>query len=445
MKSQQDRALSISGLHRSSSSYEILKIGFTLFTYLMMAYLLDQFSAPLQANDDILHGPEFTFTNPRLIRYGNKLGAAINASEVNTQVRDMWADNLFAACNKLPKNHPDRCVIEKSKRRGSPFFKVIYPDGWWYAITIDPLVVEIIAKPLTLKDAVRMRDRLQRDIWDHARLRVRTFSTEKADENVGLTPHEEIGGGHIHFDVKTAFGNDALLFRNFIVDFSNHPTLALGTLGNSVLNGPPISSLSAEQQQAFSDIIFQFDHAYPRMTIKELSTLITQKVYYKTMGKPGWFGASRHKWVPAEKYQAINITRIVNPDVPDEERTMEIRSLRPEKSADDFIRLITLFDTRIQKLKELSKLNKAVPYLRSQARTSVMEKDPQRMVDEFYSYVTSSGLNWSDYEILLPKEIADLIKKEKVVCGRKSLPGSPLIHKNKDFAAIYEKLIKMIP
>jgi len=330
-------------------------------------------------------GPEFTFTNQTLIRNGDpktrKCPECANA-------RDRMARIMSQIC----KTRGD-CVVIPSRddipslRR----YRVQYKDGWYFDISVDPLVVEIQAKPNTRLELEFLQPRIEEDIFRVAEL-------------AGLYPHKDYGGGHIHIGSTSGFGDDALLFRNFLVDFTNHPDLALDILDKNIANAPPISSLSTKQKAAFKGVIAAFDRGEIK-TIQQLARAIFYTVY---------IDSPILKEAPY-KYQALNVTRIATNDFLPEMRTLEIRPIRAQRSAKEYLDLVRLFEARLVYLK---RLGKPVPYL---------EKEPSRSLEEqvrtFYRYVTESGLSWDEYRKLLPSELQEF---SYVVSGSKPQRGGCL-------------------
>ena len=86
-------------------------------------------------------------------------------------------------------------------------------DKFWFEITTDPHTIEIKTKPSTAKQLAKQSSRVQRDIFDVA-------------HKLGTTArYEEGSAAHMHIGTKSAFGNNAMKLRNFLVDYSNFPLL----------------------------------------------------------------------------------------------------------------------------------------------------------------------------------------------------------------------------
>ena len=182
--------------------------------------------------------------------------------------------------------------------------KVAFQDGFWLQVETDIGTIEIIAKPHTLAEFEARKTQLQKFLFD-------------STEAVGLKPKF---AGHIHVGVQSAFGTNALAFRNFIVDWVNHPELGTHILHQPNHNSTPISILPLKQRLAFAKVIQEFD-ARKINGIYELAKAIQERVYYQDIGDHG----------SPYKYQELNLSRIVaNPSEP-ERWTIELRLERPEK------------------------------------------------------------------------------------------------------------------
>ena len=139
------------------------------------------------------------------------------------------------------------CEVKVLQKYSNGFdaFTVQYPDGWTYTVGFAPNVLEVTG---TMESLAALRSRkslVEQDIFEVAK-------------EIGLTPAEQVGNGAISFDRQSTFGDDALLFRNFMVDQANHPELAQGVLGNKG-TAPPMAALPAGNKKAFVKAIECFD------------------------------------------------------------------------------------------------------------------------------------------------------------------------------------------
>ncbi|MGZ3693528.1 MAG: hypothetical protein ACXWQO_05015 [Bdellovibrionota bacterium] len=191
------------------------------------------------------------------------------------------------ARRKLLEIIEERCKIEKCtlsiakdshfpwvlKYFGYNTVRVTYPDGFWIQVGFDSGVLEFQTKKSPLSVYESHRDTIQRDIFDSAKA-------------VGLVPSPEGGGaGHVSYDFDTSFEGDRRFARNMLVDEANNAFLGEGLLGPASMNrqnAPSIAIQSEEQQQAFREVLAEFD-SNPNMTVDELYEAVRKRVYYKTL------------------------------------------------------------------------------------------------------------------------------------------------------------------
>lgn len=250
-------------------------------------------------------------------------------------------------------------IVESDKIHS---FKVNYPEKkFWFMVTMDPGVIEVKMGPATVKTFREMAPIIEKDLYARA-------------SAVGLTPPKISGSGHVHIDLKSAFGDDALLFRNFIVDFTNHSELATGVLLRDTYNAPALN-LDQNKRAAFERVIRDFDEGRIT-TIDDLARQIQDRVYGKMLDR---------------KYQALNLTKILKSDVA--ARTVEIRSIRAERNFEQFVKISEMFEARIEYLK---KVGKPIPY-----QNVAAIDDRVKGVKAFYQYITESGLDYKKYKPLL--------------------------------------------
>ncbi|OFZ51297.1 MAG: hypothetical protein A2428_15780 [Bdellovibrionales bacterium RIFOXYC1_FULL_54_43] len=310
-----------------------------------------------------IYGPEFTFTNGTL--YAASIGnpRAI-VTEANSAARDRMAEVMIELCAR----RGDCTVAATVDKYDVKTWKVSYPDGWWFQISIDPSVVEIQAKPVTLAEFTKYRDRIQNDIFEVA-------------ESIDLKPDKGSGGGHIHIGTQTAFENDPKLFRNFLVDYTNHPELAFGILEEDFKNALPFAKLSEDQRAAFAKLIQSFDQK--PVSVESLARSIETKVYRDV-----------------RKYNAVNLRRTAKYGFA-RNKTVELRAIRTQLSADEYLLHLRLIEARLNYLKTLKD---PVPFLNSPVPRLTGEK-----VNAFYRYVTESGLDWDEFKVLMPRTWQDIV------------------------------------
>lgn len=312
------------------------------------------------------YGLEFTFTNPAIIRGSKGLSATTNTPE-NEAGREALAEAMKKKC--LLKGD---CSVEWVVDKSGAGYRVNYSDGHWFQLSVDPAVVEVQGKPATKEEYKAMRTRLQ-DLFDAA-------------AESGLRPHHREGGGHIHIGLETTFGRDANFFRNFLVDMANHPELATEILSDSNPNSPPIALHGKKSRERFARIVKDFDEG-KISDLRTFSERIRDDVYLQ---------APCH-WSAKAKYQAVCLTRVTEP-VNEAYRTVELRAIRPQKDAAEFIRELELIEGRLNFIRNAKapipyRLNRPIPKTRAE------------IVAAFRNYVTEMGMDWAEMRKLLPENL----------------------------------------
>lgn len=280
----------------------------------------------------VTFGPEFTFGNARLSRSWQAAAKRDEAQtgEVVEIIRDKGNQaaltQLVAAVQKRCGPPLNRCrVVPGTDKYGLTVYRVEYPDGWWFQLTTDPGVIEAQAKPSTLGEMVAHRNDLRFDLFGEA-----------AKHKLFADPTSAGGGGHINIGVQSAFGDDVLLFRNFIVDMVNHHELFQGILENDLVSAPTLVDKGPEALELFRRVIAQFDSGELGHTIRDLAATIEDAVYAGEV-----------------KYQSISLTSIVDPNVPANLARVELRGVRAQANMEQFFWELRLFDRRLKHLRGL--------------------------------------------------------------------------------------------
>jgi len=323
--------------------------------------------------DDVTFGGEFTFTNNTIINASTTQDSIVNIDEAVEAQKAFLAEVLkvCAGCRE----------ITQKNSYGVETHKIVYPDGWYFVIATDPAVVEVQTKPSTVATLQKIQARIQSDIFDAAK-------------KAGVVPHTSVGGGHIHFDYTSSVEGNVLRLRNLLVDFANHPELALGIWSNDRFNSGPIANLPSSQRQAFEEIIEQVDTRKIR-SVNTLTKEIRNRVYDYNIAD----------WYPPQKYQAININRVGSKAFDISEQTIEVRSIRPQKSAAEFLAVVRVLEGRI----ELNK-TRTLPLALDKAKlhSARIESDSITM-KKHLDYVAESGVSPEeyvrDYRLSLPKQV----------------------------------------
>lgn len=328
------------------------------------------------AKAQVKFGPEFNFTNPVILEAANHVPSNIVNNPENEKVVDLLAQHYSKVC-------VDCTVLNYRNRYGVRSVRVTFSDGWHFDVITDPGVVEINTSPMTVNDVARLSERMNEFIFNPI-------------YQLGLRPANDFfndwAGGHIHVDLKTAFGNDLSLFRNFIVDYTNHVELAHRIFGNDHHFAPSIQALDPEQKMAFDRLIKEVD-AGGVTSIQRFAQRLQQEVYYR----------NPHGHT-AKKHQALNVTRISDITIEDRYRTLEIRAFRSQENPEIFRLETQLIEKRIEFLKSWK------------TPIAIRWNDPSEITDEaavseFYRYVRDSNLDFKDYKIWVANLPPELLKK----------------------------------
>ncbi len=264
----------------------------------------------------------------------------------------------------LAKCAPKGCI--SSELPDMAGFRVTYPDGWYMDLVHDLRVVEVNTKPTTYERFRELQPRIDADLYSVAK---------------ELKMFGGVGAGHIHVGVESAFGDDALGFRNFIVDYFNHPGMAAGGMGG---HEPAFHNLDHEARLKFARIIDDFDSGRMPRTILDLATRIQGEVYDQSVAK-GFRGTKR--W----KNNALNLFR-VRKGMPPSHWTMEFRNVN-QSSSEQFMQQLEVFNARISKIRQVRGPIAIDPrVLKPRVRGSYVE-----FLDDFKRYVGGAGLNPNYY------------------------------------------------
>lgn len=283
------------------------------------------------ASSEPTFGPEFEFTNDEIEDGDYGHDGSLHISDENLEYQEKWAEFWEKLCKKRKD-----CEVEETyeshyayEHHGEinqdyyhPDYRIEFDDGFWFELTLDPTVVEVKTKPVTLEQALKFKDHFD-DIF-------------KTAKEVGLAPPKE-HGGHISVGTKSAFGDDIKLYRNFMVEYAlNHQELYV-IMGNDFRNAPPIALLDESQQQAFLRIVSDID----ANRIKDFATLkkrLKKDVYFKTHDP-----TVVSEWDRPEKYHAFNTTRL--------EKLTEFRGFPVQQNTNEFIALIRMLRASIVRLR----------------------------------------------------------------------------------------------
>jgi hypothetical protein len=333
-----------------------------------------------------LFGAELEFTNKEIDKASSRSPNLINTPTA-VKYKNRFKKLVMQSCKSCT-------ATRTTDGYGAPIWRISYPNKFWFEITTDPHTLEIKTKPSTAKQLAKESGRMQRDIFDVA-------------HKLGtVARYEEASAAHMHIGTKSAFGNKAMLLRNFLVDYSNFPALAGGALHKDYANAPPISRLNAAQVKAFAKATSPA--AVAKMSIEQFANTIQEKVFYRTV---------EADFAPAKKYQATSVQRI-NDVLKSSGWTAEMRAMPSHESAASFVRMAELLSSRISFLEKGGKPTTFKP----QRVGSLTSKDK---VNQFFQYVAESGLRWHDYVPMLNHRVRATPPSMQVASKALGGPNSP--------------------
>lgn len=335
-----------------------MKVSFFLLMLLVLATNL--------FSQEIIFGPEFTFSNNEILK------SMQSPTDYNNPTYHQWLERWKEKLEEMCAGHD--CKITKTSDKHGPAYKITFPDGWWFQISMDTGCLEVQSKPDTHSSFLARKSLVDELIFESA-------------SNLGLKPHKRIGGGHVNMDLETAFGDDHRLFRNFIVDRYNHPELGWGIFGNSMGNGPPISALNDESINAFKKAIKESDQS-TKIGFENILELVG-KIKSKVYTSHPLHEIGQKFWTP-DYYQDLNL-RFVSKYTSAPARRVELRAHRPQQDFQEFLDIIKLYEERVNFLRDYGEL---VPLV------DEVDYHPGRntIIERFKSFLKEMGLDPIDFK-----------------------------------------------
>jgi hypothetical protein len=252
-----------------------------------------------------------------------------------------------------------KCKQTKLCRGDSDQQKIIFKNGYWMNISADDKTIEVQAKPYTTEEFKKVKNLVQTHLFDVAK-------------KEGFLPHsKKWGAGQIHFDRYTSgMTEDGKLLRNFLVDFFNHWEIGTGVLEFDNDNAKVVALESSERKIKIRSIL---QPSLKHNNSEKLNGMVQE--------------------VLSGRNFALNLSNV---------DTLEVRSLRMQESADDYLKMTTLLEARIN-------------WLRNQKDNIPLQNwnvknDDLLMARMFQAYVEETGLSWKDYAPLVPKEYRSVQK-----------------------------------
>jgi hypothetical protein len=354
-----------------------------------IAILISLFAQPSYCKDiEFFFGSEFTFSN-------NTIGKLYNPAWEDQSYSQIYRhESARLAKYENEQNNAYNALIDEllkicpscKLKNQHVITNVIFPDTYVISVNVDPGVIETQAYPATVKQYKTLYKQHFENLFLGA-------------ANAGLFPDTFMSGGHIHIGLSE-FLAEPILFRNFIVDITNHFELAGGILDLNQKNAPSIqeSTDGRRRLDKFKSMIEAFDNG----------TLIANSWAFSNEGEviksvtdlaKYYF----HEIQELKRYFALNLQN--------KHGTLEIRAIHAQLNFEEYLKEITLFQSRLNYLKRLSDKNILIPvedFVDSGALGT--KKYDKLLVQKFYDYVTESGLNWAEYKPLI--YLTDLRRKK---------------------------------
>lgn len=309
---------------------------------------------------DPTFGPEFEFTHPEMEK----------SSDLAAEGR--WADRLAQVVERKCAAYECRIQWHRGKY-DTPEARVVFPDGYWFNISLDPHVVEIQAKPLTLAELKEKTNLMNELIFASAR-------------EIGIAPTPR-RAGHFNIGLMSAFGGDPDEFLKFFIDYARHAELASGILRENYRTAPPLAVLEPAQHEALNRIL-QERRKGKLTTLKAVLERIVRSVYTENLAPMSD--------EPASHNQAINLDAAMTHEFPKKDKQLEIRAVRAQRNAEDFILLAELFSARIRHLRTQPLPERFdAPHIQDAAWVD--------KVEAFRRYIAETGLDPARFMPLVPR------------------------------------------
>jgi hypothetical protein len=320
-------------------------------TLLLFSAVLTASMSNAQTPSTLIFGPEWTFTNEQFLQvpgYTDRIRYVFDDLETSFQ----------SNCKSSGK-----CKVEREERR---LIKITFTNGFQVHVTADEGVLELQSSPVSLSKWRQIKDEVQSSIFQ-------TMSAE------GFHPHEREGAGHVNVGLKF-FENNPLLLRNFIVDFYNHNgmSVALNSLVDNSMTAKTLDQYNGYEKKQFIKKLQKLD-SVDNFTVNDVLKNLGEPLYAKFIAL-GLRDIGFHTHMPIDLYPTSRL---------------EIRTLRPQSSMDDYIRVLEIFEARIQYLSHLKtkiKLGDVKPI-----------HDGYEALGQFADYLEESGLDFRKYKSLLPE------------------------------------------
>jgi hypothetical protein len=330
--------------------------------WLVALALLGLTSRALAARPEPLFSGEIEFTNLAINKGQGRDTGTVNM-DTTVEYKNRFKKVVMSKC---PECEAQRIRDDKY---GIPIWRIVFPDGWWFEITTDPATIEIKTKPSTVRQLRALVSRIQTYIFDSAH----------AIGTIGR--YEENSAAQIHLGVRSAFGEDTMRFRNFLIDDANHPSIFSGVLFQDFYNAPPLTAQGPGTLRRLDKVLAP--EAIAGRSIEDVAKDVREKVHDLVRDR---------SWGEPQKSESVSLVRVDPKRYDPNAWTAELRALPAHDYAESFVRVVELFDGRIAYLDEKFGSNPI-----RLAPSQPTKANRQEKVDEFFSYVVESGRRWRDY------------------------------------------------
>ena len=324
----------------------------------------------------LLFGSEMTISSEELAASYPKDGNQVRVStplaeQVLKNFRESILDRYRTAKKKMP-------VIQLKNfhshwNRGA--FNILYPSGFSLTVFPDPGVFELNSKPSSEKEVEANLKSIQSDFFDEGKKH-------------GLAPALFAGSGHIHMEITKLH---PVTVRNFIADFFNATGLAAGALNEDIYNSVGVGEIPEANKQKIRDAFAHFDQT-PGAETKTLVGLMEEAYKIPYLEDLAEYQNARNSRRP-DKYFAFSFASFESLG------TLEVRSLRPQGSAESYLKLLKMFVARMQ----YAERNRRAGVLTPIGQMKSIRGNPQAILAEFDRYLKEVGLDINQYrEFVLP-------------------------------------------
>lgn len=321
-------------------------------------------------------GSEMTLSSSELVEsYPEDTNAPVVSSPLADEFVGKIRDSLRLRYASEGGQQPIFTDKNQHSRWQRHAFSIQYPDGFQLTLFPDPGVIELNSAPSSLIDIEKNKARIQRDYFEEGK-------------KLGLAPAAFTGSGHIHIEVARIH---PVTLRNFLARFYNATGLAAGALNEDVFNSIGIGETPEANKQILRNAFSSFDKSWLSGSVALVEKI--QKAYTIPLNQDlPEYQKARTRQRP-DKYFAMSYRSYSSIG------TIEIRSIRPQASAESYLKLLKLFAAEMQLAERERESGILVPIGQLESRRG----DPQAVIKDFDRYLSEAGLRLEDYrEFVLP-------------------------------------------